>query len=74
MADRRSVQIGVIAAQDGALRVLKSGELRSGISSPRAIRFSPDGKYIGYDRMVDDAGLQHGIFVPPSMGAARLLW
>jgi Tol biopolymer transport system component len=72
IADRQTGHIGVISAQDGSLRVLKSGELRGGVSAPKAIRFSPDGKYLGYDRIVDDKGLRHGIFVSAVDGSGEI--
>jgi Tol biopolymer transport system component len=72
IADRSTAQIGVIATQDGSLRVLKSGELRGGVSAPKAIRFSPDGRYLGYDRLVDDSGLRHGVFVSAVDGSGEI--
>ena len=52
-------QIALIAAQDGALRTLKSTDWRQ----PGRICFSPDGRYIAYDLPVNDAGDQGHILI-----------
>jgi Tol biopolymer transport system component len=56
----RAAQIGLVAARDGSLKVLKSVDWQG----PSAMVFSPDGKYLAYDvRAADDPTGQHDIFV-----------
>ena len=52
-------QIGLIGAQDGSLRVLKSLDWKQ----PTKIFFSPDGRYIAYDLMVTDSSEERHVFV-----------
>lgn len=51
--------IGLVSAEDGSLRVLKSLDWRG----PGKIAFSPTGKYIAYDLPADEDSLQRDIFV-----------
>jgi len=55
----RSAHIGLIAVQDGSLRVLRSIE-RRGSSS---LSFSPDGKYLAFDRRSARDTAQRDVFV-----------
>lgn len=55
----QSSQIGLVAVQDGSLRVLKSIDWRG----PSKIFFSPDGRYIAYDLPSSDTGERRDIFV-----------
>lgn len=52
-------QIALVSATDGSLRVLKS----TGWKEPTKIFFSPDGKYIAYDLMMDDNSDERHVFV-----------
>jgi len=54
-----TAQIGLVAAQDGALRVLKSVDWRG----PTKIFFSPDSKYIAYDLSASDTSEERDVFV-----------
>jgi Tol biopolymer transport system component len=55
----RSVQIAVVGARDGALRVLKSVSWRG----PTKLFFSPDNKYLAYDLPASDTALQRDVFI-----------
>ena len=48
------VEIVSVAAADGSLSVLKGFEGRS--PNPRRLRFSPDGRFVGYDFPADQKG------------------
>jgi len=52
-----SRQIGLVSAQDGSLRVLKSVD-----GKPLRMFFSPDGQYLAYDLPTSDTG-QYDIFI-----------
>jgi Tol biopolymer transport system component len=52
-------QIGLIAVGDGSLRILKSFDWRY----PRAITFSPDGRYLAYDFPPRESRLERDIFL-----------
>jgi Tol biopolymer transport system component len=54
-----TTQIGLVAVNDGSLRVLKSVDSRG---SPKLF-FSPDGKYLAYGLPATDTGNQRDIFV-----------
>jgi Tol biopolymer transport system component len=58
-------QIALVGTSDGSLRVLKS----TGWKEPTKIFFSPDGKYIAYDLMVDDNSDERHVFVMAVDGA-----
>ncbi len=58
-------QIGLVAVQDGALRVLKSTDWRG----PTKIFFSPDGRYIAYDLLVSDTSDDRHVFVLATDGS-----
>jgi Tol biopolymer transport system component len=55
----RTVQIGIVDAESGALRVLKSGEW----SGAGKLAFSPDGQLLAFDRPASDTGQQRDIFI-----------
>jgi len=55
----RSTQIGLVAIQDGTLRVLKS----VGWRGATRLFFSPDGKYLAFDLPASDATEQRDVFV-----------
>ena len=55
----KTAQIGLLAVEDGALRVLKSVDWRGATR----LMFSPDGKYLAYDLPVSDADNQRDVFV-----------
>lgn len=55
----RSSQIGLLAVQDGSLRVLKSVDWR-GVGK---MVFSPDGLYVAYDLATTDTGKHSQVFV-----------
>ena len=55
----RSTQIGLIAIQDGSLRVLKS----VGWRGPTRLCFSTDGKYLAFDLPAGDTTEQRDIFL-----------
>jgi Tol biopolymer transport system component len=54
-----TAQIGLVSAQDGSLRVLKSIDWRG----PNAMYFSPDGQYLAYDLPAGETILQRDIRV-----------
>lgn len=54
-----TAQIGLVSAQDGSLKVLKSTDWRG----PSAMSFSPDGRYLAYDLPVSETSMQRDIFV-----------
>jgi Tol biopolymer transport system component len=58
----RTGQVGLISTQDGSLRVLKSVEWDGSGSALGRIFFSPDGKYLAYDR-ASDTSRQHDVFI-----------
>ncbi|MBK5290403.1 MAG: PD40 domain-containing protein [Acidobacteriia bacterium] len=55
----KTAQIGLVSAQDGSLRVLKSIDWRG----PNAMYFSPDGQYLAYDLPAGETLLQRDILV-----------
>ncbi len=55
----RNAQIGLIALEDGSLRVLKSVDWRGATK----VLFSPDGKHLAFDLPVSDTTEQRDIFV-----------
>ena len=55
----KTAQIGLVAVQDGSLRVLKSVDWRGSSK----LYFSPDNKYLAYDLPTADAGVQRDVFV-----------
>ena len=60
--------IGLISIATGSLRVLKSVDWR-GVGK---IRFSPDGKYLGYDLPQSDTGPERDVFVLSVDGAREI--
>jgi len=52
-------QIGLVGADDGSLRVLKSVDWRG----PNLMAFSPDGRYLAYDLAAGETTLQRDIYV-----------
>jgi len=58
------VRIATISVADGSIRVLKAltPEQYDDLRTPR---FSPDGRYVAYDRVVDTASGQEDIFLIP---------
>jgi Tol biopolymer transport system component len=62
----RVVQIALISAQDGALRILKSTGWNDRTGK---IFFSPDGRYLAYSTTNPDAPNQSGIFVMAADGS-----
>ena len=55
----KTAQIGVVAVQDGSLRVLKSVDWRGSFK----LFFSPDSKYVAYDLPAMDVGGQRDVFI-----------
>lgn len=55
----KTAQIGLVAVQDGSLRVLKSVDWRGSSQ----LFFSPDGKYLAYDLPTTDTGDRRDVFV-----------
>lgn len=55
----KTAQIGLVAVQDGTLRVLKSVDWRGSTK----LFFSPDGRYLAYDRPATDTSDQRDVFV-----------
>jgi len=55
----RTRQIGLISVQDGSLHLLKSLDWRGA----GRMFFSPDGKYLGYDRPESDTSQERDVFV-----------
>lgn len=58
-------QIGVIAVADGSFRNLKSVDrgVLAKAHNPTSIFFSPDGKYLAYDRPLTSGSRQRDVFV-----------
>ena len=56
----RNAQIGLVAVQDGSLRVLKSMDWRSSLSP---MFFSPDGRYLAYDFPTSATSDQRDVFI-----------
>lgn len=58
-------QIGVIAVADGSFRNLKSVDrgVVAKLTNPTSIFFSPDGKYLAYDRPPTGTSQQRDVFV-----------
>jgi Tol biopolymer transport system component len=61
-----SRQIGLVSAQDGSFRVLKSVD-----GKPLRMFFSPDGQYLAYDLPTGDTG-QHDIFILATDASAEI--
>jgi len=55
----KSAQIGVVSAQDGTLRILKSVDWRG----PTRMNFSADGRFVAYDLPASESGQQRDIFL-----------
>ncbi|HUQ94099.1 MAG TPA: hypothetical protein VM120_20630 [Bryobacteraceae bacterium] len=64
----RTKQIGLISIPGGSLRVLKSIDWRG----TGRIRFSPDGKYLGYDLPQSDTGPARDVFILSVDGAREI--
>lgn len=58
-------QIGVVAVADGSFRILKAVDrgVVAKFASPTSIFFSPDGKYVAYDRPPTGTSQQRDVFV-----------
>jgi Tol biopolymer transport system component len=72
--ERANAEIGLISVADGSFRSLKTVDL-SVIRTSRnktSIRFSPDGKYIAYDRVASEESAQRDVFVLPVNGASEI--
>jgi len=52
-----STQRGIVAVEDGSLRVLKS------VNDTTRMAFSPDGKYLAFDRPIGDPTSQRDVFI-----------
>ena len=61
----RTIQIGLVDTQDGSLRVLKSLDWKK----TNKVLFSPDGRYIAYDHMVNDSSDERHVFVMATDGS-----
>ena len=59
MRKDRTVQIGLVDSGSGALRVLKSGEW----SGAGKLAFSPDGRFLAFDRPASEDSEQRDVFV-----------
>ncbi|MBI4908182.1 MAG: PD40 domain-containing protein [Acidobacteria bacterium] len=59
MRKDRSAQIGLVAAGDGSLRVLKSVDWRGATN----MSFSPDGNYLAFDLPTQEASPKHDVYV-----------
>jgi len=55
----KTAQMGLMAVQDGSLRILKSVDWRGA----SRLMFSPDGKYLAYDLPVNDTDGQRDVFI-----------
>ena len=64
----RTAQIGVIAVQDGSLRVLKSVDWRG----PTHLFFSTDGKYLAFDLPAGESTEQRDVFVLATDGSQEI--
>ncbi|MCC6393507.1 MAG: PD40 domain-containing protein [Bryobacterales bacterium] len=64
----RSTQIGLIAIQDGSLRVLKSVDWRG----PTRVFFSSDGRYLAFDLPASDTTEQRDIFLLAVDGSGEI--
>ena len=64
----RTAQIGVIAVQDGSLRVLKSVDWRG----PTHLLFSTDGKYLAFDLPAGESTEQRDVFVLATDGSQEI--
>lgn len=65
----RTIQMALISAQDGALRILKS----TGWSDRKSkIFFSPDGKYLAYAAANPDNASHSGIFIMAADGSREI--
>lgn len=64
----RAIQIAIIDARDGTVRVLKTVEW----GGPGQVFFSPDGKYIAYDLQQGDDVPQRDVFVMSVDAAAEI--
>ena len=64
----RTAQIGVIAVQDGSLRVLKSVDWRG----PTRLFFSADGKYLAFDLPAGESTEQRDVFVLATDGSQEI--
>lgn len=64
----KTAQIGLVAVQDGSLRVLKSVDWR-GVSK---LFFSPDNKYLAYDLPTTDTGDRRDVFVLATDGSREM--
>jgi Tol biopolymer transport system component len=59
-------QIGLIAVQDGSLRVLNV------VGSPDGIHFSADGQYLAYDRLRSDTSSVRHLFLLSTAGSREI--
>ena len=64
----RAAEIGVIAVQDGSLRVLKSVDWRG----PTHLFFSTDGKYLAFDLPAGEITEQRDVFVLATDGSQEI--
>jgi Tol biopolymer transport system component len=66
--------IGLVSVSDGSFRVLKnlSRNAFRTTTNKTSIRFSPDGKYIAYDRPSSETSSQRDVFVLPINGGPEV--
>ncbi|MBI4908178.1 MAG: PD40 domain-containing protein [Acidobacteria bacterium] len=64
----KTQQIGLVSIADGTMRVLKSVDWRG----TGRIRFSPDGKHVGYDLPQNETGVERDVFVLSVDGAREI--
>ena len=64
----RTKQIGLVATQDGSVRVLKSVDWRGATR----LCFSPDGKYLAFDLPASDTTEQRDVFVLAIDGSGEI--
>jgi Tol biopolymer transport system component len=67
--DRTTVQIALLSVSDGKVRVLKTVGWRGGIG---AMYFSPDGKYLGYDRPQSETHTDSDVYILAVDGSADI--
>lgn len=59
---RRATSIALVSVEDGSVRVLKQFDPLS-TGTPKALRFSPDGRFIAYDRGKTEDPYDRDVFV-----------
>ena len=67
--NKRVREIGLVSVADGSVRILKSPAV--GLMDSPEMKFSPDGRYVAYDRRVKEHERLHDIFLLATDGSGK---